>query len=153
MQYADAVGMEQGEVWKGYHCAYQIHDHIVFPAKYRKALLSEDITRAIKDIALGIQERYGIEMEQIGCDGDHIHLLCGAHPKYAPGQLLWVFKSVKARQLFKQFPWLREELWGGEFWTDGYYVATVGERGDWGVVEQYIKAQGDKAAVEQLRLL
>jgi putative transposase len=153
MQYADAVGMEQGEVWKGYHCAYQIHYHIVFPVKYRKALLSEDITRVIKDIALGIQERYGIEMERIGCDGDHIHLLCGAHPKYAPGQLVRVFKSVTARQLFKRFPWLREELWGGEFWTDGYYVATVGERGDWGVVEQYIKAQGDKAAVEQLRLL
>jgi putative transposase len=153
MQYAGAVGMKQGEVWKGYHCAYQIHYHIVFPVKYRKALLSEDITRVIKDIALGIQERYGIEMERIGCDGDHIHLLCGAHPKYAPGQLVRVFKSVTARQLFKRFPWLREELWGGEFWTDGYYVATVGERGDWGVVEQYIKAQGDKAAVEQLRLL
>jgi len=52
--------MEQDEVWKGYHCAYQIHYHIVFPVKYRKALLSEEIPQAIRDIAMGIQERYAI---------------------------------------------------------------------------------------------
>jgi len=145
--------MDEGKVWKGYHCAYQIHYHIVFPVKYRKALLSEEIVRAIKETAIGIQERYGIEIERIGCDEDHIHLLCGAHPKYALGQVVRVFKSVTARQLFNRFPWLREELWGGEFWTDGYYVATVGKRGDWGVVQRYIESQGDGATVEQLRLL
>jgi len=66
--------MGQDAVQKGYHCAYQLHYHIVFPVKYRKALLSEAITQAIKEIALGIQERYAIEIERIGCDRDHIHL-------------------------------------------------------------------------------
>ena len=89
--------MGQDAVQKGYHCAYQLHYHIVFPVKYRKALLSEAITQAIKEIALGIQERYAIEIERIGCDRDHIHLLCSAHPKYAPGQLVRVFKSITAR--------------------------------------------------------
>ena len=63
-----------------------------------------------------------------------------------------VFKSITARELFNRFPSLEEELWGGEFWTDGYYVASVGERGDWDVVEQYIRAQGMKPKEIQLRL-
>jgi len=133
-------------------CLYQLHYHIVFPVKYRKALLSEVVAQAIKDIALGIQERYEVEIERIGCDRDHVHLLCSAYPKYAPGQLVRVFKSVTARELFKRFPTLREELWGGEFWTDGYYVGSVSKRGNWDVVEQYIRAQGMKSEEVQLRL-
>ena len=102
---------------------------------------------------MGIQERYEIEIERIGCDRDHIHLLCSAHPKYAPGQLVRMFKSITARELFNRFCTLEEELWGGEFWTDGYYVASVGERGNWDVVERYIRAQGMKPKEIQLRLL
>ena|SRR3989338_1603684 len=130
------------DVQRGYHCAYQIHYHIVFPVKYRKALLSEEVTKILKEMALGIQERYGIEIEEMGCDKDHIHLLCSAHPKYAPGQLVRLFKSVSARELFRRMPELKRELWGGEFWTDGYYVGTVGERGNRQIVEQYIRKQG-----------
>ena len=144
--------MGQDAVQKGYHCAYQLHYHIVFPVKYRKALLSGAVAQAIKDIALGIQERYEVEIERIGCDRDHVHLLCSAHPKYAPGQLVRVFKGITARELFKRFPMLKEELWGGEFWTDGYYVGSVSKRGNWDVVEQYIKAQGMKPEEVQLRL-
>ena len=48
---------------------------------------------------------------------------------------------------------MEEELWGGEFWTDGYYVASVGERGNWEVVERYIRGQGMKPKEIQLRLL
>ena len=40
-------------------------------------------------------------------------------------------------------PELKRALWGGGFWSDGYYVATVGERGDWSVVERYVKNQGN----------
>ena len=145
--------MGQDEVRRGYHCVYQLHYHIVFPVKYRKALLSEEITQAIKDIALGIEERYEMRMERIGCDRDHIHLLCSAHRKYAPGQLVRLSKSITTRELFNRFPRLKEELWGGEFWTDGYYVASVSEKGNWGTVERYIRAQGNKPETAQLRLL
>ena len=140
------------DVEKGYHCAYQIHYHIVFPVKYRKALLTEEIKKSLEEIAKGIEERYGIKIERMGCDENHIHLLCGAHPKYAPGQLVRLFKSISGRELFKRHAWLKKELWGGEFWTDGYYVATVGERGDWGVVEKYVRMQGKNPKEVQLRL-
>ena len=140
------------EVQKGYHCAYQIHYHIVFPVKYRKELLTVEIVKSLKEIAAGIAERYGIEIERLGSDEDHVHLLCGAHPKYAPGQLVRLFKSITGRELFKRHGWLKKELWGGEFWTDGYYVATVGERGDWKVVEKYVRMQGKEPKEVQLKL-
>ncbi len=87
------------------------------------------------------RRRYDIEFEQIGCDKDHVHILCTAHPKIGPGQIVRVFKSITARELFKRKPDLKRDLWGGEFWTNGYYVATVGERADWDVVEGYVKNQ------------
>lgn len=140
-------------VKKGHHCAYQTHYHIVFPVKYRKALLRKEVEEELKYLAKEIGERYEIEFEEIGCDKDHIHILCSFHPKYSIGEVVRKFKSITARELFKKFEWLRKELWGGEFWSDGYYAATVGERGNWSTVEKYIRNQGKEPKVEQLRLL
>ena len=139
-------------VKKGFHCAYQIHYHIVFPVKYRRALLYEDVEKIIVETAAGIEERYEIEMEAVGCDKNHIHLLCGAHPKVAPGDIVRIFKSITSREIKKRKPEIEEEMWGGEFWSDGYYVATVGERGNWGKVEKYVKNQGQGEKVKQLEL-
>ena len=145
--------MDEGKVRKGYHCAWQIHYHIVFPVKYRKALLDDEVVRIILETAEGIEERYDIEFETIGCDQDHVHILCSAHPKIAPGQIVRVFKSITAREVFLKKPKVKRELWGGEFWTDGCYVATVGERGNWQVVENYVKNQGKpKEELRQLKL-
>jgi putative transposase len=145
---------EKDTVKKGYHCAWQIHYHIVFPVKYRKALLDEGVTEIIQETAIGIQERYAIEIEAIGMDKDHIHVLCGGHPKMSPGQIVQIFKSITAREIFRRKPSVKRELWGGEFWTDGYYVATVGERADWTTVEKYIKKQNKpQEELIQLKLL
>jgi putative transposase len=143
-------GSNQG-VRKASHCAWQIHYHIVFPVKYRKALLDDEVERIIVETAQAISERYDIEFEQIGCDGNHIHLLCSSHPKLAPGQIVRVFKSLTAKEIFRRKPEVKRALWGGQFWTDGYYVATVGEGGGWKVVEKYVRNQGQPR--ESLRQL
>jgi putative transposase len=94
-----------------------------------------------------------VEFEQLGCDKDHVHLLCTAHSKIVQGQIVRVFKSITARELFKKRPDLKRELWGGEFWADGYNVATVGKRAYWGVVKRYVKNQGKpKEELRQLTL-
>ena len=140
-------------VQKASHCAWQIHYHIVFPVKYRKALLSEGVVGVVVETANGISERDDIEVEKIGCDKDHLHLLCSAHPKISPGQVVRIFKSITAREIFRRIPGVKRDLWGGEFWTDGYYVATVGERGNWSVVEKYVQDQGKpKEELRQLKL-
>ena len=139
-------------VTKTNHCAYQTHYHIVFPVKYRKALLSSEVEKKIKEISEQISERYEIEFEKIGCDVNHIHILCSFHPKYSIGETVRKFKSITARELFKAFPRLRQELWGGEFWSAGYYAATVGEGGNWEIVKRYVANQGKESEEMQLRL-
>lgn len=136
-----------------YHCAHQSHYHLVFPVKYRKALLSEPIVKAIKEIAYNISERYALEIEELGCDINHIHLLCSFHPKYSGGQVVRLFKSITSRELFRQFPDLKKELWGGEFWSDGYYLSTIGERGNLQTIEKYIRNQGQTPEEVQLKLI
>ncbi len=96
---------------------WQIHYHIVFPVKYRRGLSDDAVVEIIMMTAKEIEDRYDIEFEQIGCDKDHVHILCTAHPKIEPGQIVRVFKSITARELFKRKPDLNRDLWGGEFWT------------------------------------
>ena len=143
--------MEEEKVNKASHCAWQVHYHVVMPVKYRKALIDERVERVMVETARGIGERYEIEIEALGMDKDHVHLLCGAHPKIAPGNIVMKFKSITARELFKRERWLKKELWGGSFWSSGYYVGTVGERGNWAMVEKYVLEQG--MAKEDLRQL
>ena len=127
------------EVRKGAHCAWQIHYQIVVPVKYRKALRDEAVTTIIQETAAEIADRFPIEMEAIGTDKNHIHLLCSAHPKMAPGRIVQIFKSLTAREIFRRKPAVKRVLWGGEFWTDGYNVARMGERANWQTVERYVQ--------------
>lgn len=53
-----------------------------------------------------------------------VHVLCHWDT------VVQIYKSITAREIFRREPCLCKELWGGEFWTDGYYVGTVGERGE-----------------------
>ena len=147
---------QRQKVSRSSHCVWQIHYHIVFPVKYRRALLDDDVSNIITDTAAAIQERYAIEMEAIGCDKNHIHLLCSAHPKIAPGRIVQIFKSITAREIFRRKPSVKKDLWGGEFWADGYYVGTVGENANWGTIENYVRKQShdkkEKSNLRQLKL-
>ena len=94
---------------RGYHCKWQIHYHIVFPLKYRIKRGSYRVT------SIGISERYAIEIEGLGMDLDQVNLLCGAHPKMSIGEIVRIYKSITAREIFRRRPEVKKELWGGEF--------------------------------------
>ena len=95
---------------KGYHCAYDTHYHIVFPVKCRKELLSDLVSKTIKEISKELEQRYDLEIEQVGCDTDHIHILASFHPKYAIGDFIRLYKSITAKRLFLKFPELKKDL-------------------------------------------
>ena len=113
-------------VRKGAHGAWPLHCHIVFPMKDRKALLDEVVTTMIHETAAEIAERIPIEMEAMGTDKNHIHLRCSVHPKVVPGRIVQIFKRITAREIFRRKPAVKRVLRGGDFWSDGYYVATEG---------------------------
>ncbi len=100
----------------------------------------------------GFKERYAIEISEVGFDKNHVHLLCKFLPKYSGGQVIRLIKSISAKKIFKEVREVKKELWGGEFWTDGYYIATISPRGGKGVIEKYIREQGRDKDVNQLKL-
>jgi len=50
-----------------------------------------------------------------------------------------ILKSISASRVFKEFPELKEQLWKGEFWEDGYFVRTVGDDVTASVIRRYIR--------------
>jgi REP element-mobilizing transposase RayT len=104
--------------------------HLVFPAKYRRAVFDERVDQELRDICLEIEKRYEIKFLEIGVDKDHVHFLVQSVPTYSVTSLVKMIKSLTAREIFKRCPHVKKQLWGGEFWSDGYFASTVGKHGD-----------------------
>jgi putative transposase len=123
---------------------------MVFVLKYRKDLISEELFEFMKLICKGIQKRFYLRFDAIGSDGDHLHIVVEGAPKYSPSQIMQICKSVLARMIFKQFPKIKEELWGGEFWSDGGHIDTIGDGRGLDEVKKYVETQGGD--INQLKL-
>ncbi len=117
--------------------------HIVCPAKYRWIVIGEQVDEKLRQICLEIEKRYDyIKFIEIGTDKDHVHFLVQSTPKYSPSEIVKIIKSITARQIFVECPEVKKKLWGGEFWTDGYFVSTVGKNQNETVIKEYVKNQG-----------
>ena len=140
------------ELCRAAHKVFKIKYHFVFCIKYRKDLfVNNEYIESFKEICEGIQHRYHITFETLGFDKDHVHLMIKSVPSYSPSKIFQVVKSITAIKLFEQYPDLKKELWGGEFWSDGGFVGTVGEGINANIIREYIKKQGRKG--EQLKLV
>ena len=124
--------------------------HLVCPAKYRRIVFSENVEKHLKDICLEISKRYEIEFIEIGVDKDHCHFLIQASPTYSPSKLAQIIKSIIAREIFKRAPEVKKKLWGGEFWTKGYFINTVSQYGNEETIQNYVKNQGKKNTYERI---
>ena len=129
------------------HKSYNVSNlmyHFVFPAKYRRVVIDEKVDKIIKETCEEISKRYEISFLEIGTDKDHVHFLIQSVPKYSPAQIVRIIKSITAKEVFAICPDVKKKLWGGEFWSDGFYVAAVSEHGNEKVIANYVKNQGDE---------
>jgi putative transposase len=126
--------------------------HIVCPTKYRRTVFSEVVETKLKEICSEIQKRYEIEFLEIGSDDDHVHFLVQSVPLMSPKKIVQIIKSLTAREIFKQCPEVKRQLWGGSFWTDGYFISTVGAHGNEQMIKNYVQQQGKTDENAQLRL-
>lgn len=118
--------------------------HFVCPAKYRRVVIDEKVDQVIKETCREIEKRYEIRFLEMGTDRDHVHFLIQLVPTYSPKKIIQIVKSITAKAVFAKCPEVKKKLWGGEFWTDGYYVATVGEHGNEEVIGKYVREQGQE---------
>jgi len=116
--------------------------HLVCPAKYRRVVFTDEVDAELKNICLEISKRYEIHFLEIGVDKDHVHFLVQAVPMYSPKKIVQTIKSITAREIFKRVTSVKKALWGGEFWSKGYFINTVGQFGNEKSISEYVKKQG-----------
>ncbi len=133
--------MEDNHIIKSHNKSLLLY-HIACPAKYRRKVFTEPVEKTLKEICKGISKRYEIFFVEIGTDIDHVHFLVQSVPTYSPKQIAQTIKSITAIQIFRLHPEVKQILWGGKFWTSGYYVNTVGQFGNADMIQKYVQNQG-----------
>ena len=116
--------------------------HLVCPVKYRRKVFTKEVEETLKAVCLEISHRYEMHFVEIGSDEDHVHFLIQSVPMMRPKTMVQTTKSITAKEIFKLHPEVKHMLWGGQFWTDGYYINTVGVHGNEAAIKEYVKNQG-----------
>ena len=84
-----------------------------------------------------------------------MHIFVGAAPRYAPSRIMQIIKSITAKNIFKKYPDIKKQLWGGHFWSDGGYIGTVGDGVTTDIIKRYVETQGtkeEKKGCKQMKL-
>ena len=124
---------------------------MVSSAKYRRVVISDSVDRAIAETCVEIEKRYEVFFLEVGTDKDQVHFLIQSVPSYSVTKIVTMVKSIVAREVFKQCPEVKKQLWGGEFWGKGYFVNTVGQHGTENVIAKYVKEQGIEKEYKALK--
>jgi putative transposase len=110
------------------HAVYDTRYHLVWAPKYRTWILKERLRDTVKDLFEEILKARDCEVKEMKIAKDHVHTFTSISPKYSVGEMVRVLKSVSAKEIFRRHPEVKTELWGGEFWEDGYFARTAGDK-------------------------
>ena len=136
------------------HSVYDTSYHLVWAPKYRKWVLQGEVRQRVKELFREIAEHHGFEMRELEVAKDHVHVFLGFPPRYSIAKVVGILKAVSAREVRKEFPKVKDELWGGEFWEDGYFARTVGDEVTTEMITRYIRFHEEREKTpEQLKLI
>ena len=138
------------EHWIKSHNKTLLLYHFVFPIKYRRSVINGEVGQTLKEICSDITERYEINFVEIGHESNHVHFLIQSVPTLCVTDLVRIIKSIVAKQIFSRHPEIKAKLWGGNFWTSGYYANTVGQYGNEDVIKRYVQNQGKEKEYKEL---
>ena len=130
-------------IYHGRGYVYSIQYHIVWCVKYRHKILTEKIEKRLRKIINKIAEENKFKIILMNTDLDHVHLLVECSPQHYIPNIIKALKGVSARLLLKEFPELKQKLWGGHLWNPSYFIATVSENTE-EQIKQYILSQKEK---------
>ena len=124
-------------------CVYNINYHIVWCVKYRRKVLSADISNRLIELlkAVGNEKGFSVVECKVG-ENDHVHCFVSAPPKISVTQIVKYLKGISGNQLFREYPQLRKSLWKGQLWNGSYFCETIGSTSEENVL-RYIERQKD----------
>lgn len=120
------------------HAVYDTKYHLVWAPKYRKWIKRSDIRESVEVLFKRIAEEFSLEIEEMEVSPDHVHLFLNFPPRYSIAKVVGILKSISASEIFRENPEIKKELWGGEFWENGFFVRTVGDQVTAEVIKKYI---------------
>ena len=129
------------ELQRTSHAVYDTKYHLVWTPKYRKMDIEGDIRSKAQEIFEEVALNHDFEIDALEIEEDHVHIFLSFPPRYSISKVVGMFKSISASVIFREHPEVKRELWGGEFWEDGYFVRTVGDKVTAEVIGQYIREQ------------
>ena len=126
------------------HAVYDTKYHLVWTPKYRKWVLRGDIREKAKRIFEEISGNHGFEIDTMEVAEDHVHIFLSFPPRYSIARVVGMLKSISASTIFREHPEVKMDLWGGEFWEDGYFARTVGDKVTAETIRNYIEYHHDE---------
>lgn len=135
------------------HTVYDTKYHLVWAPKYRKWGLRGDIQDRVRELFLGIGDRHDIDIDTMEVADDHVHLFVSFPPRLSISEVVGKMKAISAKVIFEEFPEAKREMYGGEFWEDGYFARTVGDEVTRKVIRRYIEYHDEEeTSPDQLNL-
>ena len=135
------------------HTVYETKYHLVWAPKYRKWILRGDIQMRVEELFREIAENHEIEIDTLEVAEDHVHLFVSFPPRMSISSVVGKLKSISAREVFREHPEVKKELWGGHFWQTGYFVRTSGDQVTAEIIRNYIKYhRKEEKAPSQMKL-
>ena len=130
------------EVVKTGHSVYRLQYHVVWVCKYRRRILNPGVCTYLRRVLPKLlRSMPGVEIETIGFDEDHLHMVMVIPPRYSIAGVMGRLKSQSSSQLRKMYGWLGKVYWKENIvWSPGYFVSSVGV--DEETIRRYVEHQG-----------
>lgn len=125
------------------HSVFTLHYHLVMVVKYRRKVITDNVSNRLKEIFEIIAPNYNIFVEEWNHDNDHVHVLFKGHPNTELSKFINAYKSASSRLIKKEFPEVKAMLWEDKFWSKSFCLLTTGGV-TLDVIRKYIETQGNK---------
>ncbi len=131
----------ENEYRTGRHCVFNLHIHLVFIAKYRRAVFTKEVLDDMKVIFSDVCNDFEAELIEMDGEGDHVHLLINYPPKVSVSKLVNSLKGVSSRLIRKKkYPSICKKLWGDVLWSPSYFAGSCGGA-PIDIIRKYIEQQ------------
>ena len=132
---------KETDLRRGRHVVFNLHVHLVFVAKYRRKVFTKEILDDMRQIFESVCTDFEAQLVEFDGENDHVHLLVNYPPKVSISKLVNSLKGVSSRMIRqKNYPSIREKLWGGALWSPSYFAGSCGGA-PISIIRQYIEQQ------------
>ena len=108
------------------HTKWLCKYHIVFTPKYRRKIIYNQYKQDLAEILHQLCAYKGVTIIEGHLMPDHVHILVSIPPKISVASFMGYLKGKSALMMFDRHANLKYKFGNRHFWSEGYYVSTVG---------------------------